>query len=144
MLEVKQDKITLSTDKPLGFYNVADGLRAVVLKHGLQNGCASIISRHTTCAICINEECVRLQNDMVSFLEKTFPADADYEHNRSTVDGRNNAHAHLMALFLKAGETIPVTGGELALGAWQSIFFVELDGPRNNREIFVTLTGEFK
>ncbi len=32
--------------------------------------------------------------------------------------------------MLGSSETIPVMGGELVLGTWQRIFFVELDGPR--------------
>jgi thiamine phosphate synthase YjbQ (UPF0047 family) len=32
--------------------------------------------------------------------------------------------------MLGASETIPVADGKLALGTWQRIFVVELDGPR--------------
>ena len=144
MIYVKQDKIAFSTDKPLGFYNIAEQVLEVVSKHGLVNGTVTITSRHTTCAVCVNEVCERLQLDMTTFLNRFFPSDADYKHNHSTVDGRSNAHAHLASLFLKASEIIPVAGGKPALGTWQSPFFIELDGPRSNREIFVTLLGEFK
>ncbi|MBW1947271.1 MAG: YjbQ family protein, partial [Deltaproteobacteria bacterium] len=54
------------------------------------------------------------------------PPLAGYQHDR--ID--NNADAHLKAIILGSSETIPVTGGELVLGTWQRIFFVELDGPR--------------
>jgi secondary thiamine-phosphate synthase enzyme len=58
------------------------------------------------------------------------------------VDDRDNAHSHLLGLFLNASETIPVAGGELVMGGWQSIFFIELDGPRERREVRLQLLGE--
>ena len=41
-----------------------------------------------------------------------------------------NAHSHLASMLLGSSETVPVTGGELVLGQWQSVMLVDLDGPR--------------
>jgi len=60
-------------------------------------------------------------------LEKLIPHDQNYAHDR--ID--NNAHSHLRAILLGRSEIIPVEDGHLVLGTWQSIFFVELDGPRS-------------
>jgi thiamine phosphate synthase YjbQ (UPF0047 family) len=43
---------------------------------------------------------------------------------------------------MNASETVPVAGGELVMGGWQSIFFIELDGPRERREVRLQLLGE--
>jgi hypothetical protein len=51
-------------------------------------------------------------------------------------DERPNAHSHLMHLLLSTSESIPVIAGRLALGTWQRVFMVELDGPRE-REVMV-------
>lgn len=56
-------------------------------------------------------------------------------------DERINGHSHLKSLFLNSGELIPIVDGKLALGKWQSIFFIELDGPRN-REVLLQFVGE--
>ena len=66
------------------------------------------------------------------------PADADYRHNR--ID--NNADAHLRAVLIGISETLPIMQGKLELGTWQSIFFVEMDGPRD-REIDVTVLSTY-
>ena len=55
------------------------------------------------------------------------------------MDGRDNAHSHLLGLFINASESVPVTDGALALGDWQSIFFIELDGPRERRTLEMQL-----
>jgi secondary thiamine-phosphate synthase enzyme len=38
-----------------------------------------------------------------------------------------------MSTILGSSVTIPCDNGRLALGTWQGIFFVELDGPRTRR-----------
>ncbi len=83
-----------------------------------------------------------LQRDMLDFLHRLVPADSDYRHNRDPVDGRLNAHSHLLGLFMNASETIPVADGRLLLGGWQSIFFIELDGPREERRLLMQINGE--
>lgn len=47
-----------------------------------------------------------------------------------------------MALFTTANQTLPIIDSMINLGTWQSIFFVELDGPRRNRVINITIMGE--
>ena len=111
-------------------------------KNSAAFGTLTVMSRHTTARLTINEREPELQRDMVSFLTSLVPADLEYRHNRHTVDGRANAHAHVLGLFVNASETIPITDGALELGAWQSIFFVELDGPRATREVQLQVIGE--
>ena len=60
----------------------------------------------------------------------------------NVTDGeRPNGHAHCRALLLPSSACLNVTGGRLALGRWQRVFFVELDGPRE-RDISVLAFGE--
>lgn len=66
--------------------------------------------------ITINELDGALQRDMVAYLEQMAAKNRDYGHNRATVDGRDNAHAHILGLFMPASESIAVRDGELALG----------------------------
>jgi len=70
-------------------------------------------------------------------LEGTVPVDASYGHN--AID--NNADSHLRAVLLGGSQTVPVINGSMDLGTWQSIFFAELDGPRNRR-IRVSVAGK--
>mmetsp|Transcript_54151 Transcript_54151/g.128920 ORF Transcript_54151/g.128920 Transcript_54151/m.128920 type:complete len:250 (-) Transcript_54151:23-772(-) len=133
-----------------------------------RNGVVHLISRHTTTAVSINEDEARLREDIVEFLRKLAPEDLPYKHNdlhlrpasdkdRAAID-RNwmskglgtleefmaqepiNAHSHLLAMVLGQSEAIPVVDGELALGQWQSVLFIDLDGPRN-RTLGVQVMG---
>jgi thiamine phosphate synthase YjbQ (UPF0047 family) len=45
-----------------------------------------------------------------------------------------NGHSHCMSMLLgSAGESIPVRDGELLLGTWQRVLFIELDRERDRR-----------
>ena len=134
-------EITVSTKSPMEFVDITDRVRDVLAGSGIGEGLATVFSTHTTCAVKINERCARLQNDMEDWLKRTVPH-AEYSHDVDTVDDRPNGRGHLMSMLLNASETIPVSGGKLALGGWQSVFFVELDGPRTQRTVTVKIVGE--
>ena len=61
-----------------------------------------------------------------------------WQHDR--ID--NNAKSHLKSFLLSSSETIPISNGKLDLGTWQSVFFVELDGPRKNRTVNLTFISD--
>lgn len=136
------EEIDIRTSKPIEFIDVTDKVREVVAQSGIKNGLASVFSNHTTAGIRINERCGRLQKDMEAMLKEIAPAEKTYKHNETTVDGRGNAHSHLMSLLTGVSETVPVSKGEMILGTWQSIFFMEFDGPRKNRSVTVAVVGE--
>ena len=134
--------IDVSTSQGLEFLDVTDRVRQVVEKSQIKNGLVSVFSNHTTAGVKINEPCSRLQKDMESLLKEIAPPHKTYRHNEVAMDNRDNAHSHLMSLLTGVSETIPVTNGDLLLGTWQSIFFMEFDGPRSLRTITVTVIGE--
>lgn len=134
-------RLTLATVHPIEIQDLTDAVRAWVKASGVRHGLLTVMSPHTTARITINEREGELQKDMVRFLEWLAPADGEYGHNRAPVDDRLNAHSHLLGLFLNASESIPVVDGDLLLGGWQSLFFIELDGPRESREVVLHLMG---
>jgi secondary thiamine-phosphate synthase enzyme len=140
-MEILRHTLRLRTSAPIDLVDITASVREWVATTGLRNGVLALVSAHTTARININERESELQHDMVAFLTALVPQAGTYRHNRNTVDGRANAHAHLLGLFVNASETVPLVDGALSLGAWQSIFFVELDGPREEREVQLQLMG---
>ncbi len=107
------------------------------LKHlRANNGLCSVFTPHATAAILINENWdPNIATDFFHALNKAIPRRAGYLHDR--VDG--NAQSHVLAALIGPQELIPVKDGRLALGRWQSVMLVELDGPRERR-VLVTFT----
>ncbi len=142
------NRLLLQTTKPREFINITPQVVALVASSAVLNGCVVVYSRHTTAAIKVTENEPLLIQDMEELLEKVAPRDSEYRHNdfktrtvNMTENERANGHAHCQHLLMNASETVPIVDGELQLGRWQSVFFVELDGP-NQREVVLQALGE--
>lgn len=138
-MPILRDTLTVATTASIEFVDLTERLQAWVAAAGVRDGLLTVTSPHTTARITRNEREAGLQRDMQRFLELLAPAKRPYEHNTDTVDGRANAHAHLLGLLMPAAESIPVADAALQLGEWQSVFLVELDGPRARREVHLQL-----
>jgi secondary thiamine-phosphate synthase enzyme len=93
---------------------------------------------HATAAIIANEHETGLMEDILAKLDELFPQSSHYGHN--AID--DNADAHLAAAFLGHSKAFPIVEKQMIRGIWQSIFLVELDGPRSRREICLQSIGE--
>jgi secondary thiamine-phosphate synthase enzyme len=140
--------IRIATDHPTQFIDLTDRLEALVVQSGIRFGFVNVQSLHTTAAIIVNENEPLLLSDFAAALERSAPACAVYRHDdvalrtvNLTADERVNGHAHCRALILGMSACINVIYGRLHLGAWQRVFLVELDGPRD-REVSVLILGE--
>ena len=140
--------IRIATDHPTQFVDLTERLEALVVQSGIRFGFVNVQSLHTTAAIVVNENEPLLLTDFAAALERSAPAGAIYRHDDVTVrtvnvtaDERVNGHAHCRALILGSSACINVVYGRLHLGAWQRVFLVELDGPRD-REVSVLILGE--
>ncbi|MBI3270249.1 MAG: YjbQ family protein [Planctomycetes bacterium] len=133
---------TLDTSAPFEVVDVTDRVSASLARLGVRAGLASVMTRHTTAAIRLGEAETGLFQDFEAFLGRLAPPGQGYRHDSRPVDDRKNAHSHLAAFLLGASESFPLREGKPALGTWQRILFVELDGPRRGREVVVTVVGE--
>ena len=104
----------------------------------ISEGIVNIFTKHSTSSICVNENEKGLLLDFEKALKDIVKEKDDYKHD--FID--NNAASHIRAFLLGSSETIPIVDGRLNLGTWQSIFFIELDGPRTNRTVDLTFIGE--
>jgi secondary thiamine-phosphate synthase enzyme len=136
------EPLALETGQPIEIIDVTAMVRSRVAQAGIRVGQLTLFSPHTTAFVCLNEREEMLQRDMLGFLQRLVPPDPTLLHNLDPVDGRLNAHSHLLGLFMNASETIPIQDGALLLGGWQSVFFVELDGPRSERRLHLQILGE--
>jgi secondary thiamine-phosphate synthase enzyme len=136
----------LDTGEDISLHNLMPHLRETVAKSNIRNGFVTVTSQHTTTAIIINEDEPRLHEDIKHFLTRLIPPKDRYLHNDIALrdcppDEPENAHSHLAAMLLGSSEVVPLVDGELALGQYQSVLLVELDGPRRRR-VRVQVVGE--
>lgn len=118
--------------------DVRDALASAEVREGI----ALVNSRHTTCALLVNEFQGALVADLKAMLASLIPDGAGYRHDdpRFSDCERGNAAAHLRAALIGRSVAVAVSEGELSLGRFQSILLVELDGPRR-REVEIHIFG---
>ena len=150
-LKVYQHERRLRTDGGLAVRDITDEVASAVSESGVRDGIACVYSPHTTCCVRVNEFESGLLQDFTNLLRKLVPTEDYYAHDdwdRRTENicpedmDMGNGHSHCMAMLLgTAGESIPIRDGELQLGSWQRVLFLELDRERDRRWI-VQVVGE--
>lgn len=114
--------------------DITDKVQAIVTASGIQEGLCTVFVPHTTAAVTINENAdPDVQRDFMKELGKIVPWEDGYHH----MEG--NSAAHLKASMMGFSESIIVSGGNLVLGTWQGIYFLEYDGSRN-RKVLLKIT----
>ena len=137
MLVTKHHLISLSSKSRREFIDITSKVVEIVQESAVKDGICLVGAPHATAAILVNENERGLINDMLAKIEELFPTSASYSHN--SID--DNADAHLAAVFIGHSKTFPIAETELVRGTWQSIFLVELDGPRQRREVHIQIVG---
>jgi secondary thiamine-phosphate synthase enzyme len=142
-VKVFQEERRMRTSGGLSVTDITDAVNETVAASGVRDGIACVYSPHTTCAVRVNEFESGFLEDFAAMLKRLVPSEQYYQHDDWDKRTENmcpedmdfgNGHAHCMSMLLgSAGESIPVTDGELALGQWQRVLFIELDRERDRR-----------
>jgi len=128
-------KIILNTNKNFEIIDITSQINREI---DIDSGIVNVFSKHSTSAIVVNENECGLLKDLELMLGDLVNDKYSWQHDR--ID--NNAKSHLKSFILSSSETIPVANGKLDLGTWQSVFFIELDGPRTGRTVGLTFIGD--
>ena len=94
---------------------------------GVKEGTAIVFVPHATCALFVNE----FEPNLVLDYEKLFALLRREKWAHDDID--DNAAAHLASALVGSSVVVPVEKGRLALGVWQRIVLMELDGPRKRK-----------
>lgn len=124
-------EFSVRTKKAQEMLDITQRVSEVVKQSGVNDGICLVYVPHATAAVVINENAdPNVCEDILEALARLIP-EGRWRHDR--VD--NNAAAHIKATILGPGEAVPIRGGRLGLGTWQSLILVELDGPRSRTVI---------
>jgi secondary thiamine-phosphate synthase enzyme len=133
----------LRTPGGLTITDITEDVQECVRASGVSDGIACVYSPHTTCSVRVNEWEAGFLEDFAALLRRLVPSEHYYAHDDWDRRTENicpedmeigNGHSHCMSMLLgPAGESIPVRDGELCLGTWQRVLFLELDRERDRR-----------
>jgi secondary thiamine-phosphate synthase enzyme len=137
----------MTTTERLQFIDITEQIIELARESGIQTGLVKIQTRLTTTAIVVNEGEPLLLEDMKKTLDRVASTDQRYRHNDFSIcttpmeeEETGNGHSGRQALFLRTSETLNLVNGELELGRWQRVFFIELDHARE-RIVSILIMG---
>jgi secondary thiamine-phosphate synthase enzyme len=146
--------LTFKTKQRREFVRITEDVQQAVDEAGIEEGMALVSAMHITAGVWINDDEPGIQEDVLEWLDKLAPPSwqepanetaaalgpdpGDYRHHRG---GEDNGDAHLKNLLVHHQVIVPVTGGQLDLGPWQQIFYMEFDGRRSKR-LVIKVLGE--
>ena len=134
-MEIYSSRIHVESEGRVELRDVTGQVQAKLRESGIRDGVLFLFSLHTTNSLILNEDELGLVADVKRWVKEAFSR-PDYRHDR--ID--RNAAAHIAASIIRNALVLPVENGELALGTWQRILHLELDGPRR-RTLVVKVVG---
>ncbi len=104
----------------------------IVAQSGIQNGLVTVLTKHTTTGVTVNEALECLESDIETALSLFAPEDRPYSHARMLRDygsTAGNPTGHLKALVTGNHCHFLLQEGKLVRGGAQDVYFCEFDGP---------------
>lgn len=134
------NEIKVETQGEPDIIDVTQQVKEQVKNSGIQSGLVTVFCTGSTAAVTTIEYEPGLLKDLPQALERFAPRDAVYEHHLRWQDG--NGHSHVRAAIIGPSLTIPILNGEMPLGTWQQIAFLELDVRPRTRKLIVQVIGD--
>ena len=132
MFSLESFTLEIKTTAGTDILDLTTAVAVEVEQTGVTEGLLTLFIPGSTAALSTIEFESGVVNDLRAAIERLFPQDIPYEHDRRWGDG--NGYAHVRAAFLKPSLSIPLAGGRLLLGTWQQIVLLDFDNrPRQRR-----------
>jgi secondary thiamine-phosphate synthase enzyme len=140
MMQTKLNHIFLSTHGNTEIIDITHKVVECVQVSKIDNGLVTVFCPSSTSGVTTLEFEPGVQQDLKRIFDEIIPPDVPYQHDQAWHDG--NGHSHVRAAFLKASLTIPLVNGQMTLGTWQQIVYIDFDIRPRKREIIVQIIGE--
>jgi len=137
---VRTIELVLQTKGHTDILDITDQVARAVGGSGIKEGLVTVFTPSSTSSLTTLEYETGAIADLKRALEEIAPANREYQHNLKW--GDSNGFAHLRAGLVGPSITVPVVGGQLSLGTWQQIIFLDFDNRPRRRTLIVQLVGE--
>jgi secondary thiamine-phosphate synthase enzyme len=102
---------------------------------GRGDGLVNAFVPHATAGLALMEVGSGSEADLGAALERLLPRDVPYRHAHGS---RGHGADHLLPALLSPSVTLPVLGGRVALGTWQSLVLVDLNVDNPDRQVLLS------
>jgi len=145
------EQLAIKTGRTVSLVDITSEVADVVEKSGCLEGTVTVLAKHSTVGVMLNEFEERFVSDARQWLLRLAPPNDPWLHN--DIDFRvgppgyeggddawramrmqepPNAHSHVIQFVIGTSEAIPIHEGKMTIGTFQNIIVVDADGPTGN------------
>ena len=142
------ESLSVKTGRTVSMVDITSEVADVVARSGCKEGTVTVLAKHSTVGVMLNEFEERFVSDARQWLQRVVPPDYPWLHN--DIDYRAgppgypggndawremrmkespNAHSHIIQFVVGTSEAIPIHEGKMTIGTFQNIIVVDADGP---------------
>jgi secondary thiamine-phosphate synthase enzyme len=124
-------ELTVETGQSPGLVDLTDACRRFLADAGADDGLLTVFVPHATAGVVVVELGAGSDADLLAALETLLPRDDRWRHRHGS---SGHGADHVLPLLVSPSLTVPVIGGRMTLGTWQSIALVDpnRDNPRRS------------
>ncbi|MCK4574517.1 MAG: secondary thiamine-phosphate synthase enzyme YjbQ [candidate division Zixibacteria bacterium] len=137
---IDTSELTFKTRGAGDIIDITDNMKTAVRDSGLTSGTIIAFVPGSTAGLTTIEYEPGLLKDVPDLMEKLVPSDRSYQHDETWHDG--NGFSHLRSALIGPDITVPFSAGNLLLGTWQQVVFLEFDNRARNRTVVLQIIGE--
>ena len=134
---MKSIEIGVQTGRRRGVFNITAECQRFLAGEG--DGLLNVFVPHATCGVVIMELGAGSDEDLLAALERLLPHDDRWGHRHGSP---GHGADHVLPLLVPPSITVPVVGGRLQLGTWQSIALLDTNVDNERRTARLTLLGQ--
>lgn len=127
---MKTTELQVRTGSERSIADLTDDCARFVAGEG--DGLLSVFVAHATAGIALMELGSGSEVDLRSTLDRLLPRDDRYTHRHGPV---GHGADHIVPAFVSPSVVLPVVGGRLALGTWQSVALVDPNADKPVRTV---------
>ncbi|MDL2335154.1 MAG: YjbQ family protein [Chloroflexota bacterium] len=131
---MKRTELAVHTGSRRGLFDITG--ECVDFVRGEGDGLLNVFVPHATCGVVIMELGSGSDADLVEALDRLLPRDDRWRHAHGS---RGHGADHVLPLLAPPSISIPVVGGQLQLGTWQSIALLDPNPDNPQRKVHLTL-----
>jgi len=132
--------IGLDSEGNCDIRDITEEVRGELGGTGMKNGIVTVFVPGATGGVTTVEFEAGLVRDLKEMFDSVAPEGKRYHHDLKWHDG--NGHSHVRASLLGPSLTVPFSNGDLILGTWQQIVFIDFDVRRRSRRLVLQFIGE--
>ena len=132
--------LNLRSDGETDIIDITKDVHDLLKTTRLANGIVTLFVPGSTGGLTTIEYEDGVVKDLKNVFERVAPRNAEYKHNSKWGDG--NGFSHVRASLIGPSMSVPFSGGNLMLGTWQQIVFIDFDNRPRSREIVAQFIGE--